>query len=141
YKFATIEHGLNVGLRNIFLAGSIFSVLWVGLIRGANPRTVGLLGMAFLTVALPGLAVRTQIFAFIPFALLLATMVLVADGKLRFRWLWINLALMALWANTHGSFVLGPVLVLGVTGALVVEGLLAQNHRWKEWGLWAALGG
>jgi len=141
YLFASIDHGLNLLLRNVFLATSIIAILWIGLLRGASSRAVGLLGMAFLTVALPGLAVRTQIFAFVPFAVLLGTIVLVADRKLKFGWLWINLPIMMVWANTHGSFVLAPVLALGVMGSLVAEGILARDYRWKEWGLWTAFGG
>jgi hypothetical protein len=71
--------------------------------------------------------VRTQIFAFIPFIILLVVVFSVADGRLRRRWLLLLAPLTALWANLHGTFVLAPVLV-GLTGASLVA------ERWLETG-------
>ena len=47
------------------------------------------------------------------------------------------LPLMTLWANLHGSFLLGVALV----GPFAVEALISDDHdRWKTFGSWCAFG-
>ncbi len=76
--------------------------------RGATPRTAAILAMAAFALAAPALALRPQLFGIVLFAVLL-WLVAVRDRHPRMYWL-APVALL-LWANVHGSFVLGPVIL------------------------------
>jgi len=108
-------------LRNITTVLTTTALLGLALWRVREPRIVG--GLALLAVAAgaPVFAVRTQMFAFLPFMLLLGVLFGVADRRLSRRWLLLLIPLTALWGNLHGTFILVPVLVGLCGGALVVQ--------------------
>lgn len=112
-------------LRNIIAVLTWAGLLGVALQRARDPRVVGGLGLLAVAAGAPVFAVRTQIFAFLPYIGLLAVIFGVADGRLRRRWLLALAPLTALWANLHGTFILVPIMVGLCGGALVVE-------RWLE---------
>lgn len=62
-------------------------------------------------MCLNNLIVRTQIWAWVPFMLFCILLRKFADKKIRRVWLLLLPVLMAFWVNTHGSFVLGLVLI------------------------------
>jgi len=115
-------------LRNIMTVLTWVALLGVALQRARDPRVVG--GLALLAVAAgaPVFAVRTQIFAFLPFIGLLAVLFGVADTRLSRRWLLALVPLTALWANLHGTFILVPILVGLCGGALVAEHWLEERR-------------
>ena len=73
--------------------------------RGAAPRTAAILALAGFAIAAPAMALRPQLFGIVLFALLIW---LVAIRERRPRAIWVAPVLIVLWANLHGSFVLGP---------------------------------
>ena len=93
------------------LTGAIFAcITLIGLRRGLDARTAALLAIAVFVVAAPAMALRPQLLGMACFAVVLA---LVTDRHVRPRRLWLVPVIVAIWANIHGSFFLGPV-VLGL---------------------------
>lgn len=93
------------------LVGIAFGLLAIAIRRrnpGLSERTVGLLVVGAFVVAAPALALRPQLIAIVLFA---ATLALVAARGRDRRMLLLVPVIVAAWANVHGSFVLGPVLV------------------------------
>jgi hypothetical protein len=75
---------------------------------GASPRAAVVLSLGGFAVAAENLAMRPQIFAVVLFA---AVQWLVTTRRRRPRALLIVPLLVALWANVHGRFPLGPLLL------------------------------
>jgi hypothetical protein len=91
------------------LAGLIFGLLFVACrLRGADVRSAAWLTLAAFIVAAPALALRPQLLGM---ALLAVTLVLVASRRVHPRLFYLVPVVVALWANAHGSFFLGPVVV------------------------------
>jgi hypothetical protein len=85
----------------------------VAISRGAAPRTAAILSLAAFMLVAPGMALRPQLLGIVLFA---AILLLVALRERHQRaYLAAPLVIVA-WANVHGSFVLGP-LVLGYAWA------------------------
>jgi hypothetical protein len=121
----------SLGHVGPILMRNLLAVLaWVGLVvlalrRCDEPRVVGGFALAIAIVSGPVFGVRTQMFAFIPYVVLVGVLFAVADGRLRRPWLLALVPLVALWANLHGTFMLAAVLT-GLCGAAVVV------ERWLE---------
>ena len=87
------------------LVGIVFgSVLAACRRLGVGDRTAALLTLGAFVVASFTLALRPQLFGIAIFALIL---LLTTYRRDRPRLLWLAVPLIALWANIHGSFVLG----------------------------------
>ena len=76
--------------------------------HGLNRRTAAWLTIAAFALASVALALRPQLFGLVFFA---ATLLLLSQRRDRPRLLWLVPLVVFAWANTHGSFFLGPVLV------------------------------
>ena len=88
---------------------AVFSlVLMTCRARGASTRQAAWLTLGFSPVALGGLLVRPQMFGLLLFAL---TMWILANRDRRPRLVFVIPLIVAAWANLHGSFFLGPLLV------------------------------
>ncbi len=91
------------------LVGLLFGLLFLTCrLRGADIRRAAWLTLAAFLVSAVALALRPQLFGMV---LLAATLVIVAG---RHRWprlLWLVPLIVVAWANLHGSFFLGPVVV------------------------------
>jgi hypothetical protein len=106
--------------------GVIFACLFaIGRLRGLDPRIASLLALAAFVVAAPAMALRPQLLGMTCFAILL---LLVSLRRVDRRALWIAPILVLLWANLHGSFVLGPV-ILGLVWLEDVHDQAASPHR------------
>ena len=75
---------------------------------GMHPRTAALLSLAAFVVMAPALALRPQLLGMALFAL---TLLILAARRTQPRIMWLLPAVAVAWANVHGSFFLGPVLV------------------------------
>ena len=95
-------------LRAALVLAAVGLMLATALERGAGPRTAAILGLAGFAIALPALALRPQLFGIALFSLLVW---LVAIRERRPRALLVAPVLVLLWANLHGSFVLGPAIL------------------------------
>ena len=94
-----------LALRAAFGVGAMAFLLHAA--RGASPWTLTLLSLAAWPLLAQGFnsVVRAQAFTFLFFAL---TLFVLEQGKGRLA----LVPLVALWANLHGGFVLGPLLIL-----------------------------
>jgi hypothetical protein len=91
------------------LVGVLFGlVLGTCRLAGAPLRPAAGLTLASFVVSAVGLALRPQLVAMVLFAL---TLWLLAMRRGHPRWVWALPVIVALWANLHGSFFLGPLAV------------------------------
>jgi hypothetical protein len=91
------------------LVGFLFGLLFLACrLRGADVRTAAWLSLAAFIVAAPALALRPQLIGMV---LLAITLVLIADRRTHPRLFLLVPVVVAVWANVHGSFFLGPVVV------------------------------
>jgi hypothetical protein len=122
---------LLVFMRNL-LAGCLLALVALETHRrsaswGWSAAAVAAVGLLMLN----NVAVRPQMFAWVPFAFSVYLLGRYRDGRLPAAWLCISLAgLMVLWVNVHGSFVLG----LAVFGACL-GGELVERWRTPETGM------
>jgi len=99
-----------VVLRGL-LIGLLFGFLFLACrLRGADVRRAAWLTLAAFVVSAVALGLRPQLFGMV---LLAATLVIVAGRRRWPRLIWAVPVVVAVWANLHGSFFLGPV-VLGL---------------------------
>jgi hypothetical protein len=115
---------LLAGLRAALVASLTGQMVAVALMRGAAPRTAAILALAAFALAAPALALRPQLFGLVIWALLLW---LVAVRDRRPRAFLLAPVLVLLWANLHGSFVLGPAIL-----AYVWLDDLAAGRPWRR---------
>ncbi len=93
------------------LVAVIFACLFeIARRRGIGVRLAALLTLAAFVVAAPALALRPQLIGMALFAVVL---LLVTDRRRHPGRLWLVPLVVVAWANIHGSFFLGPV-VLGL---------------------------
>jgi hypothetical protein len=102
-------HTLNLVLLALLLALALACCMDGGLRRGARPTHVALAALVSLPLLGLGSGVRSQMFAYPCFALLLRY-VLLEVPRLALAPFVLILASSAFWANTHGSFVLAPAM-------------------------------
>jgi hypothetical protein len=108
------------------LVGLIFGALVViGRRRGLDARTAALLSLVAFVVAAPALALRPQLLGMACFAIVL---LLVADRQAHPRRLWLVPFVVLIWANLHGSFFLGP-LVVGLAWLEDLHDRVERPHR------------
>lgn len=91
------------------LVGALSGLVYLACRRyGLNRRSAAWLTIAAFAIASVALALRPQLFGLVFFA---ATLLLLAERRDRPRLLWLVPLVVVAWANAHGSFFLGPVLV------------------------------
>lgn len=93
--------------------------------RGLASRTSALLVLAAFAVAAPALALRPQLLGMVCFVFAL---VLVADRRRHPRRLWLVPMIVLVWANLHGSFFLG-VVILGLAWLEDLHDGVTSPHR------------
>ena len=127
------------GWRGVVALRAVAVALLVGLIVYAAVRERPARPLGAVLVALPAIALsrfvwteRPELFGIICFALLVVLLRRAQEGSVRAMY-WIP-PLILLWANLHGSFALGAVLVVLVA----VDGAIARPGLWRGY---AALAG
>jgi hypothetical protein len=112
-----------VALTNVTIATIVVAIAAAVARRGgADPRAIlGIAVVAFVPFSFVLATVRTQTFGALAFAVVMA--LLTNDARRPSRWVWAVLPVLALWANLHGSVLLGASLVAlrGVTLAVVPD--------------------
>ena len=120
-------------LRAALLAGTFRLLYDVFRRRGLSDRGAAALCVAVFVVGAPGLGLRPQTFGLLLFALVLWLL----DRRARaVRGLLLVPPLIAVWANLHGSFPLGLVLL----GLALLEDLRARADT-RRWALWSLVAG
>jgi hypothetical protein len=100
---------LAILIHILLVVGSLAGAMVVARRLGAGPRSISLVTLiAFLPALLGSLQLRTQSLAYPLFVVVLA---LAAGRPWTWRRLALSLALLCLWANLHGSVILGAGLV------------------------------
>ncbi len=131
-------YGGTIILRNVLLALAFGLLGLIAFRRSADARAAGGLGLLAAVLAYPVLTVRTRMFAFLPFAVVLWVCLEVLDGRLRRRWLVVAPLATVFWANTHGSFVLSAAIVSAVGLGALVQGALDARRidlaALRDWG-------
>jgi hypothetical protein len=116
----------GLAVARALLVGLIFGTLALILRRrGLSDRTTSLLVLAAFIVAAPALALRPQLLGMACFAIVLW---LVSSRREHPHRLWAVPLLTIVWANLHGSFFLGPV-VLGLAWLEDLHDGVPQPHR------------
>jgi hypothetical protein len=101
----------GLAILRAMLVGVIFGCVYViGRHRGLGPRRSALLTLVAFAVSAVALALRPQLLGMALFAVVL---LLVTDRHRHPGRLWLIPVITLVWANLHGSFFLGP-LVLGL---------------------------
>jgi hypothetical protein len=104
------------GVRLAALGGAVAIVAAIAALlatarrNGASPRAVAAAGCAAMAIVAPSTAVRTQTLGYVLFALVLV--LLLADARARSPRVLLVLPLLVLWANVHGSVLVGALLVM-----------------------------
>ena len=104
---------VHVGLLAGAMAAALIAARW----RGGSPRSVGLVAAPALVVILMSAQMRVQSIAY-PLFVAVAWL-LIADARASSRRVLLVLPVLVLWANVHGSVVLGALLTT-VAGLLLV---------------------
>jgi hypothetical protein len=123
------------GLRLLLLAHAALLVAGFALAlvfarrSGASSRSVALVGILALLVAIPNTVARTQTFAFLLFVAVF--WLLAADARRPSCRVFLVLPLLIAWANIHGSAVLGAGLVV----LWVLSELIRTGRRVNAWGV------
>jgi hypothetical protein len=116
-------------LHLLLLVGAFAIAVVAARKRGASPTTILWVGLACVFLAPWAWQLRSQSFAY---PLFVATLwLLSADSRAPSRRVLLVLPLLALWANLHGSVVLGA-------GLVALRGLTIVRERGAAWRLRAA---
>lgn len=99
--------GLSL-LNGLLLAGSIF--IFLSLSGKREIKIIGLPLIIFLSWLVFGFGIRNQLMSFFFLLLLLKLIELANQEKL--KWFAFTPLVMVLWANSHGGFILGVILLL-----------------------------
>ncbi len=107
------------------LVGVVFGCLFATCRRqGLDLRRAAWLTLAAFAVAAPAFALRPQLFGM---ALLAVTLLIVSVRRAHPRALWAVPIVVLVWANVHGSFFLGP-LVLGLAWLADLHDRAPRRH-------------
>ncbi|MEA2639538.1 MAG: hypothetical protein QOF51_932 [Chloroflexota bacterium] len=128
YTLGSVE--LTVFARNALIVATF------GLMAWEARRRSGSWGLAALVTAIAGVmslnnvGVRPQDFAWLPFMAFAIVLARVSAGQLSMRWLAVLPLALAVWANVHGTFILGFALLAGyfLGEALRQVGLPRKNR-------------
>jgi hypothetical protein len=116
---------IALSLLRAALVGAIFLFVYLACrAAGAERRRAAWLALGSFLVSVGGLALRPQL---IGMALFCLTAWLVYARRRRPRLMWAVPVVVALWANVHGSFFLGPLLL----GLAFLEDLSERSPRAK----------
>jgi hypothetical protein len=118
YRLASVGNLRLVMLVHVvLLAGAMAAALIAARWRGGSARSVGLVAAPALVVILMSAQMRVQSVAYPLFVAV--TWLLIADARASSRRVLLVLPVLVLWANIHGSVVLGAALTT-VAGVLLV---------------------
>jgi hypothetical protein len=128
----------TVSFLRALLIGTTFGFVFLACrARGAKPAQASALSLAGFVVALQALAMRPQMFAITLFA---ASVWALATRGEHPRRVWLIPIFTVLWANLHGSFVLGPLLVGLAWIEALLEGKRSEARRLVLVGIATVLG-
>ncbi|HEX4518289.1 MAG TPA: hypothetical protein VH063_01785 [Gaiellaceae bacterium] len=105
-------------------------------LRKASDRSVAVVTVFCFLAGLTNTAYRAQILSYLLFALVLA--LVLADERRSSRWVYLVIPVLVVWANVHGSVLIGAVLVT-LRGALFGVSALRRHAPARGWLLRAGI--
>jgi hypothetical protein len=121
----------GVALLSVAMIGFAYAVLAALMLRrGASVILAVCCSAIAIVVALSGMFIRSQLLALPLFALLLAWCLTDAEDDLPRRRLVLVLPLLVLWANVHGSVLMGAGLAAAYLAYRAV--LMARSRLWRR---------
>jgi hypothetical protein len=118
-------------LSDVVIYTASFAVLATSARRlGASERSTAIVAIPCFLVGLSNTVYRAQIPSYLLFALVLG--ILLADARRPSRRVYLVLPLLVLWANIHGSVVLGAALV-GLAGVVFTIRSAGRRMRPTAW--------
>jgi hypothetical protein len=129
--------GLAIFFHALMVTAALTITVVAARLRGASSRMTLLAAVVCLVIAPWSWQLRAQSIALPLFALTLALMS--TDPGLARRRTWLVFPALVLWANVHGSVVLGAVLV-SLAGAFGLLGLIRRRQTVPVWRSAAFLG-
>jgi hypothetical protein len=132
YRLGGLE--LLVFTRNLLAFGLFTLVGWEARQRSGSWRIAAFVVLLFYVMVLNNLTLRTQIWAWLPFMLFAIPLSRFAAGAISPRWLLLCPLIMAGWVNTHGSYILGLVLLGAYFAGETLRTLLKQTSAlpWRS---------
>ena len=118
---------LVVAVNALSVAALFGGAYWLAWRASGRYRLAAVAASLGLLMSSNNWAVRPQSFAFPLFALTLALAWPATRGEAPRR-VWLLPAIVALWVNVHGSFVLAPLIVGAVWAGLLVERLVSSGR-------------
>ena len=115
-------------LNAIFLSAAVAAGMALAMRREHDPKILGAFAAIALVFASGGFSVRTQMFAYPSMVVVLGVSLLVAEGRLRWRWMLLPALCTTWWANVHGAFVLAPLLVGAVATGDLLDTLIKTRR-------------
>jgi hypothetical protein len=118
---------LAVAIHVLLLVGSLAAAAAIARLRGGGTRSVAVVtAVALLPVLVSSLQLRTQSFAY---PLFIAVLAIAADRKsMTWSRLALSLGILCLWANLHGSVILGAAIVALRGGTDLLDDVRARRH-------------
>jgi hypothetical protein len=117
-----------IALKLLMAAATLVLLLRTYRNDGATGHTLFMVGALVVVAVLPRVQyIRPQLFSVLLFAALVATLRTADRG--RSRALWLQLPIMALWANTHGGWIVGAATM----GAWTLGRIWQQRRDPKSW--------
>ena len=113
------------------IAGALALALAAARRFGASSRSTAAVGLVCVVVAFPHSGLRAQTFAYPLFAAVVA--MLVRDARAPSRGVYLVFPLLVVWANLHGSVVLGAALVVLAGGVAAARRLTRRGASWSSW--------
>jgi hypothetical protein len=109
YRIGNLE--VLVFLRNLFSLLAFILVAFEAKRRSGSWRLAALVVAFAWLMSFNNLAVRPQIWSWLPFLAYVTVLGRFVEGKISKNWLWSLPLIMVFWVNAHGAFILGIVLI------------------------------
>ena len=120
YRIGNLE--VLIFLRNLFTLLAFWLVAIEAKRKSGSWRLAALVVTFAWLMSFNNLAVRPQIWSWLPFLAYLIVLGGFVDGRISKSWLWSLPLIMVFWVNAHGAFILGVVLIgMYFTGELLAR--------------------
>jgi hypothetical protein len=109
YRIGNLE--ILIFLRNLFALLTFWLLAIEARKRSGSWRLAALVAAFAWLMSFNNLAIRPQIWSWVPFMTYLIVLEGFIEGRISKGWLWTLPLIMVFWVNVHGAFVLGIVLI------------------------------
>lgn len=119
-RIGRLAHAGNLILNTLLAVVAWGLIIRMALRRGARPPVIGVMATVGYFMGAGSMVVRSQMFAYVLFVCCALLLLELARDQVRWR-VWAALiALTALWANLHGTFIYAPLLLLAAASGTTI---------------------